>query len=45
MFSLTFPNPNSYSERIRDRPIDIQGGGGAAIFLKKIVCFPTGAKK
>ena len=31
---------------VRDGPFDIRGGGGgAAIFLKKIVCFPTGAKK
>ena len=29
---------------LRDGPFDIQGGG-AGIFLKKIVCFPTGAKK
>ena len=29
---------------IRDGPFDIKGGG-AGIFLKKIVRFPTGAKK
>ena len=29
---------------LRDGPFDIQGGG-AGIFLKNIVCFPTGAKK
>ena len=28
----------------RDGPFDIQGGG-AGIFLKKIVCFPLEAKK
>ena len=28
---------------LRDGPFDIQGGAG--IFLKKIVCFPTRAKK
>ena len=31
-------------EHVRDGPFDIQGGGGWD-FLKKIVCFPTGAKK
>ena len=30
---------------VRDGPFDIQGGGGAGIFLKRIVCFPTGEKK
>ena len=29
----------------RDRPFDIQGGGGGGWDLKKIACFPTGAKK
>ena len=29
---------------LRNGPFDIQGRG-AGIFLKKIVCFPTGAKK
>ena len=29
---------------IRDGPFDIRGGG-AGIFLKKIVCFSIGAKK
>ena len=33
------------SNPFRDGPFDIQGGGRAGIFLKKIVCFPTGAKK
>ena len=32
-------------QSLRDGPFDIRGGGGAGIFLKKIVCFPTGAKK
>ena len=30
---------------IMDGPFGIQGGGGLGSFLKKIVCFPTGAKK
>ena len=29
---------------IRDGPFDIRGGG-LGFFLKKIVCFPTDAKK
>ena len=29
----------------KGRAIDIQGGGGLGIFLKKIFCFPAGAKK
>ena len=32
------------AQLIRDGPFDIQGGG-AGIFLKKIVRFPLGAKK
>ena len=31
--------------KIRDGPFDIRGGGGAGIFLKRIDCFPIGAKK
>ena len=41
---LLLPVPN-----IGDGPFNIQGGGGGGaggvIFLKKIVCFPTDAKK
>ena len=32
-----------FLHQIRDGPFIIQGGAG--IFLKKIVCFPTGEKK